>query len=859
MNRSTEALAARWPLVARQVEFEACRDLLTNGSVVLAGQPGVGKTRLCRELASWACDAGWHVESVFGTRAGSDIPLAAVAPLLPDLGQVSNETLIRSTLHHLRANAGKKRLLITVDDAHLLDSASCALVHLLVASGSASVAITVTSGQPAPDPITALWKDQLARRIELQPLSRRESEALVEAVVGCPLDPSVESRIWELTLGNVLFLRELVISNVGAGALDECQGTLRWVTEPVVAPRLNDLIESRLTALCAEDRLILEALALGEPLEVDILHRLFDPARCEALERQQLVSIAEHPDNAVARLIHPIYGQVVRAAIPHTAIKRIYARLADALAEVASANGEDVLRLASWRTAAGQVDDVGLMSAAAARAWQAGQMVVCEQFALRAIEAGADRSMSILLAQSQARQGRARDSIDLLRAQLAACPIDAPDREFLLCTLAASQGWGCGDVDGAEELLLSGRTSPAEQPMRHAVLAVTELLAGRTLTCIERAESVLAVSDDVFARSYAMTVLGTAPFGSGDVALSTRVVEASGRRSIDATLMPFAHVRKVSNHTCALAAQGRVREAIEFARPFHQDALDDSDHTARVRWGFVLGYAHLLAGDLTLAAQLLSESATGAPTCEPVMGDFARPLLLVTRSLLGDETNEAIIPSRWPFAQPLESLARACCGPTFSLEHVLVASRQASDASWWFTELLAGYLALRNGHAIVVDATMRAAAVHVGGQLAPTMVDHVNAAAVGDGRALAGCGERYVDLGYRWFACDAFAQASHAHASAGRQMLANAAGARARELAVDINLGATLIDPHRPADVLTAREQEVAALVANGRSDKEVAAALHLSVRTVNAHLRSIYTKLAITNRTELGRYITGT
>ncbi|MGE0308227.1 MAG: LuxR C-terminal-related transcriptional regulator [Acidimicrobiia bacterium] len=30
-------------------------------------------------------------------------------------------------------------------------------------------------------------------------------------------------------------------------------------------------------------------------------------------------------------------------------------------------------------------------------------------------------------------------------------------------------------------------------------------------------------------------------------------------------------------------------------------------------------------------------------------------------------------------------------------------------------------------------------------------------------------------------------------------------------------------------------------------------------MRTVNAHLRSIYTKLAITNRTELGRYITGT
>ena len=51
---------------------------------------------------------------------------------------------------------------------------------------------------------------------------------------------------------------------------------------------------------------------------------------------------------------------------------------------------------------------------------------------------------------------------------------------------------------------------------------------------------------------------------------------------------------------------------------------------------------------------------------------------------------------------------------------------------------------------------------------------------------------------------------------------------------------------------LTDRERDVAALVATGLSSKDVAVRLYLSVRTVDNHLRHIYTKLNITTRTEL-------
>ena len=50
-------------------------------------------------------------------------------------------------------------------------------------------------------------------------------------------------------------------------------------------------------------------------------------------------------------------------------------------------------------------------------------------------------------------------------------------------------------------------------------------------------------------------------------------------------------------------------------------------------------------------------------------------------------------------------------------------------------------------------------------------------------------------------------------------------------------------------DPLTRREREVAELAARGASDREIAARLSLSVRTVNAHLRSVYGKLEVDGR----------
>jgi DNA-binding NarL/FixJ family response regulator len=62
--------------------------------------------------------------------------------------------------------------------------------------------------------------------------------------------------------------------------------------------------------------------------------------------------------------------------------------------------------------------------------------------------------------------------------------------------------------------------------------------------------------------------------------------------------------------------------------------------------------------------------------------------------------------------------------------------------------------------------------------------------------------------------------------------------------------GALLPDDSAPSAGLSAREEEVLRLVANGRANKQVAAELGISERTVKAHLGSIFRQIGVADRT---------
>ena len=77
--------------------------------------------------------------------------------------------------------------------------------------------------------------------------------------------------------------------------------------------------------------------------------------------------------------------------------------------------------------------------------------------------------------------------------------------------------------------------------------------------------------------------------------------------------------------------------------------------------------------------------------------------------------------------------------------------------------------------------------------------------------------------------------------------------------ALDPEVVAALLASSRPNDLLTAlspREQEVLALVAEGRSNAAIAENLVLAERTVETHMRSIFQKLRITDSGDSNRRV---
>jgi predicted ATPase len=270
------ARSPEWPLIGRGEELAAVEQSLTSRgahAVVLAGAPGVGKTRLAREVLGLCQARDYVVRWAAATQAASSIPFGAVAHLMPRLGDTvpDRAELLRRVADSLVAGAGGRRLLVAIDDAHLLDDSSAALVHQLATATPVTILVTMRSETPAPDPIVALWKDTGAERFEIQPLSRGEAAELVDAALGGQVDGSTAQALWRLAQGNPLYLRELILGGLDSGNLACVAGVWRCHGTIVTSPRLTELIEARLGRLDTVVLELLEVLALAEPVDVQLL------------------------------------------------------------------------------------------------------------------------------------------------------------------------------------------------------------------------------------------------------------------------------------------------------------------------------------------------------------------------------------------------------------------------------------------------------------------------------------------------------------------------------------------------------------------------------------------------------------
>ena len=105
-------------------------------------------------------------------------------------------------------------------------------------------------------------------------------------------------------------------------------------------PGLAELIESRIGALPDWVRDVVDALAVGEPIELASLTRITDPAAVEEADMRGLITLDAVDAGVEVRVAHPLYGEVRRKRAAPTRLRRLRGLVATELAE--STNRDDV-------------------------------------------------------------------------------------------------------------------------------------------------------------------------------------------------------------------------------------------------------------------------------------------------------------------------------------------------------------------------------------------------------------------------------------------------------------------------------------------------------------------------------------
>ena len=160
------------------------------------------------------------------------------------------------------------------------------------------------------------------------------------------MDPDAAARLWELTRGNVLYLRTIVEQEVADGRLVRLHGVWRWLGDPVMPPDLVELIESRIGNLPTSVSDVVDALAVGEPMEMGSLSRIAGPAAVEEADMRGLITVETVDAGMQVRVAHPLYGELRRRRVAPTRLRRLRGLVAT---ELAKAGDRDDVRVAVRR------------------------------------------------------------------------------------------------------------------------------------------------------------------------------------------------------------------------------------------------------------------------------------------------------------------------------------------------------------------------------------------------------------------------------------------------------------------------------------------------------------------------------
>jgi DNA-binding CsgD family transcriptional regulator len=856
--------------------------LARGGGVMLVGSPGVGKTALMRAVLGGLREER-HVRVLWlmAHASGPDIPFGAFAPHVPEVVGVPGARpepffLLQTIRRAVIESAGSRDLTLAVDDAHCLDSASATLLFQLISTGSAKALIAARAGEALASPLRSLWKEGLVERIDLGPLDRDETLELAQNLLGGPADGELSEALWATSGGNPLYLSELILSGTDAGRIAEERGVWCLVGGLTIGPRLQELLDERLSALEEDLRDSLEVIAFADPVPSQALERVVPEQHLESLQRNGLVVIDAAAGERCVRMSHPLYGELIRGRLPDVRADELRRLLADAFEHSGRLQG-DFLRVASWRLDSGETKDHDFLLEAALMASGRFDWSLAARFARAAVDSGGGTASRIALADALAHLGRPDEALNVLGN----CAGESDEERARLAVLRASaMFWGLGDWSGANRTLEDTEHALEDTSEKTWVAGVR---AGM-LNFIGRPDVAAAASRPLLdvphlsskARLAAGYALSTALAWGGLTDQALRVLDAfrpSGSGGVSAA--PLGIDWPLLVRTSAYRTAGRVRDTEELARDEYALALQMHNNEAKAVATGALAWVALVRGQLPLAVLRCREAIAANDSTAAGDATVGRRLLLCllvealalsgdslgAASVLAEARSEIRISERWMvprlwIARAWVAVGRGEISSAFpELNTAIDEARRGGHVAQEQVALLARLRLGASGGAD--EATVKRVdelASWVEGDLIQVMASHSRALADRSADKLDSVAERYGLLDLGLYAAETAAQASQAHAQAGQPRRAAASASRAQSLLSGLELvrPVTLQLASAPAS-LTRREREVALLARSGMSSQAIAARLHLSTRTVDTHLARVYFKLGISRRSELG------
>jgi DNA-binding CsgD family transcriptional regulator len=900
-------------LVGRDAELERVRETLDaaragrTSSLVLAGEAGVGKTALLDAAAEGASDLrvlrtrGVEAEAELSFAALMELigPVAAVIETLPEPQAVVLEAIlalsavpgnggeaVAATLSLLAAAADDSPLLVLVDDAHWLDSAS-GLALAFAARRAREIPLAfVFATRTEDEPRFSL---EGVARLAIEPLEPRAAEKLI-AQSHPSLDEATAARILEAGAGNPLALLELP---------DLVTDDDRWagIAEPLPAgDAARRLFGRRLEQLAPDARLALvtaaaargrelrllrpawDALALGDAIteaersglvvidgeRLDFRHALVRSlayAEADPGERRRAhAALSAGPHRTEAERDEAVWHAALAATGPADDVSSALAELAARSPAPAAATAYE---RAGRLTPEAQLSAERLLAAAGA-AHEAGEFQASVRLATEARDALADpvarAEAERLIALAEFERDRPRDAVDRLERAAGSVASVAPRLAARMLAETVEPCAVTGQTERGVELArraldLAAGADPVTRlhvRLRHSD---AHHWAGRfpeaRALALEAAHAAADENDEELEGLDGLHLQAEAFFSGGDLERARPLWERAVREARSAGALTLLRLALSGLFTVEFQS-GRVLPALAAAEEELELAQGLARRSARIEALGYVAWCDSLRGleerCRSHVAERFELAALGRP--DPIV----HPSLVLLELSLG--RFEEGVAALEPTLRAREG--RGMMAP-IDLALLIEAYAQAGRAD----DAEARLRHFESDPRVINDPASRALAGRCRALLADSATFELEFERALDdhrldphpfeyARTLLLYGERLRRERRRLDARAHIRQSLDAFQEMGATAWARRAQA---ELSATGDRARRRVDATR--DELTSQELVVARLVAQGLRNKEVAAQLFLSTNTIETHLRHVYRKLGIRSRTELAAKFT--